>query len=99
MVGFSNGNPIFSSQNLGGFTVARAGITAATAPNATVIFLPAGTDVRNGDTVFIGGFARGVANVQAAGAGEPANSIKVTLNTSLPNPLAFRERSRGCGRP
>ncbi|MFL5521778.1 MAG: OmpA family protein, partial [Gemmatimonadales bacterium] len=89
IVGFSNGNPIYSSQSLGGFTVARAGITAATAANATVIFLPAGTDVRIGDTVVIGGFAPVVANVQPAGAGEPANSLKVTFPTSLPNPLAL----------
>jgi hypothetical protein len=93
IVGFSNGNPIYSSQNLGGFTIVRAGILAATLANATEIFLPAGTDVQNGDTVLIGGFAPVVSNVgppSAAdiAAGIPAGAVKVTFPTTLPPPLA-----------
>jgi Ca2+-binding RTX toxin-like protein/outer membrane protein OmpA-like peptidoglycan-associated protein len=89
IVGFSNGNPIYSSQNLGGFTIGRAGILAPTAAGATVIFLPAGTNVRTGDTVEIGGFIPLVSNVTASTAadvGVPLGSVKVTLQ-ALPNPF------------
>lgn len=88
VVEFNNGNPIFSNPNLGSFTIGRAGTLAGAAGNNNVIFLPAGTDVRVGDLVTIGGFVPVVQSVAASTAvdvGIPIGSVKVTFQTNIRN--------------